>query len=423
VQAAGFKAAEHTSCIVPDSDGNVAMVLSGFSAMPNLWTLAHLPTTLPDGAYEIVSLPEGADVNALALGVKLARYRFDAHKSKPAAALAKVTFPAKQMDAAWVDAVADAIAMGREMINQPANIMGPIGLHEAAEKVAKKHNAAFTAIVGDELLKQNYPTIHTVGRAASEAPRLLDIRWGKEDAPKVTLVGKGVTFDTGGLDIKSGSNMKLMKKDMGGAAAVLALADMIMSLKLPVRLRVLIGAVENSIAGNAMRPLDIVKTRKGITVEITDTDAEGRLVLCDALAEADSESPEIIVDCATLTGASRVALGADMPSFFTDDEDFAAALQLSSRSQHDPLWRLPLWEPYREMLHSNAADMVNTPDSSYGGAITAALYLKSFVEKAKTWVHIDMMAWNLSKRPGRPQGGEVMGMRAVLEVLTARYGK
>ena len=420
VDSVGFKAKEHTLCLIPEGVGLLSSVLCGLGDKTDLWSLAHLPNLLPKGEYTIAPLPVSADATQFALGMQLATYQFTAHKSHVAPRHLPRFQWSDPVDENRVEILSRAIFHGRDLVNEPANILGPTALAEAAGVVAERFGARIKVIVGEDLLTQNYPTIYTVGKAAADAPRLVDFIWGDETHPKITLVGKGVTFDSGGLNIKSGSNMKLMKKDMGGAAAVLSLAEMIMALKLPVRLRVLIAAVENSIAGNAMRPLDIVTTRKGITVEITDTDAEGRLILCDALAEADSESPEMIVDCATLTGASRIALGAEMPSFFTDDEKLAAEINEQSVAEHDPLWRLPLWEGYRDMLHSNTADMVNTSDSSYGGAIVAALFLKSFV-KTKGWVHIDMMAWNLGKRPGRPSGGEVMAARALLALLEKRY--
>ncbi|NBO20003.1 MAG: leucyl aminopeptidase family protein, partial [Proteobacteria bacterium] len=283
------------------------------------------------------------------------------------------------------------------------------------------HKGSVTVIKGDALLK-GFPMVHAVGRAASVPPHLVDITFARKGAPKVTLVGKGVTFDSGGLDIKSASNMKMMKKDMGGAAAVLALAKVIIDMKLPVQLRVLLPIVENAISGNAMRPLDIVTTRKGITVEIGNTDAEGRLILCDALCAADEEKPDLIIDCATLTGAARVALGTELPAFFTPSDALASELIRHASAQADPMWRLPLWKNYRKQLDTPAAELSNDPDSSFGGAITAALYLQEFVSTTPNWLHIDMMAWNLIQKPGRPQGGEAMAVRALFALLKDRYG-
>ena len=275
--------------------------------------------------------------------------------------------------------------------------------------------------VGDDLLAANYPAVHAVGRAATRAPRLIDLTWGAADAPKLTLVGKGVCFDSGGLDLKPASGMKLMKKDMGGAALVLGLAGAVMGVGLDVRLRVLVPAVENAVAGNALRPLDVIATRKGITVEVGNTDAEGRLILCDALAEADSEAPDLIVDCATLTGAARVALGPDVPALYTPDDALAADLLRHAAAERDPLWRMPLWRPYREMLDSKVADINNIADGPYAGSITAALFLEEFVSETRAWAHLDMMAWNLKARPGRPVGGEAMGLRALYAMIVERF--
>jgi len=314
----------------------------------------------------------------------------------------------------------------RDLINTPASDMGPAQLANAARAVAKQRKAKLSVTVGDALLEKGYPAIHAVGRASAQAPRLLDMNWGAKDAPRVTLVGKGVCFDSGGLDLKSSSNMKLMKKDMGGAALVLGLAAMIMDAGLPVRLRVLIPAVENSVDGSAMRPLDVVPTRKGLTIEIGNTAAEGRAILADALAEAVTDAPELIIDCATLTGAARVALGTEVPALFCNDDEMAAGILANSALVSDPLWRLPLWQGYKSQVDGKVADVTNAPEGGYGGAITAALFLERFVQPAKgeapSWAHIDMMAWNLSSRAGRPEGGEAMAMRALFAYLQERFG-
>ncbi|MEK9725322.1 MAG: leucyl aminopeptidase family protein, partial [Rhodospirillaceae bacterium] len=310
----------------------------------------------------------------------------------------------------------------RDLINTPAVDMGPDGLAAAAAKVAKAHRARIKVIVGNDLLKKNYPAVHAVGRAHDRAPRLIDITWGNARAPKVTLVGKGVCFDTGGLDIKSAAGMRLMKKDMGGAAHVLGAAAWIMAAKLKVRLRVLIPAVENSIAGNAMRPGDVVPTRKGLTIEIGNTDAEGRVILSDALAEAAIEKPELIVDFATLTGAARVALGPELPALFCTDDRLADDLLAAGTAATDPFWRMPLWAGYDRLVDGKVADVNNAPEGGHGGAITAALFLQRFVEPDVPWAHIDLMAWNGSNRPGRPEGGEAMGLRALCGMLANRYG-
>jgi leucyl aminopeptidase len=346
-------------------------------------------------------------------------YRFTRYK-KPTKKQATLT-PSANCNSERVQAMAEAINQARDLINTPANDMGPAELAAACREAAEHFGAEYTEIVGKDLLKKNYPAIYEVGKASEREPRLIDIRWGSKRHPKVTLVGKGVCFDSGGLDIKPSSGMRLMKKDMAGAACMLALACMIMSARLKVRLRVLIPAVENSISGNAYRPLDVIRTRKGISVEIGNTDAEGRIILCDALCEADSEKPDLLIDCATLTGAARTALGTDIPALFTPDDALADSLASHAKAEDDPLWRLPLWESYRDMLTSPVADINSAPDSAYAGAITAALYLKEFVSETKAWAHIDMMAWNLKARPGRPVGGEAMAVRTLFAFLSKKF--
>jgi leucyl aminopeptidase len=296
--------------------------------------------------------------------------------------------------------------------------MGPPHLAEAAKDIARAHKAKFNVIVGDDLLKKNYPAIHAVGRAAARPPRLIELAWGNS-GPRLTLVGKGVCFDSGGLDLKTAAGMLLMKKDMGGAALMLALAQMIMDAGLKIRLRLLIPAVENAVDGNAYRPLDVIRTRKGITVEIGNTDAEGRVILCDALAEAQSDKPDLILDAATLTGAARVALGPDLPALFCNDDDVADALLRHGRAEDDPMWRMPLHKGYRRMLDSKVADINNVSDGPYAGAITAALYLQEFIDPGTPWAHIDTMAWNTRDRPGRPEGGEALGLRALFAFVSA----
>ncbi|MFH1556133.1 MAG: leucyl aminopeptidase family protein, partial [Pseudomonadota bacterium] len=325
-------------------------------------------------------------------------------------------------DAAALARTFEAVRLVRDLVNTPANDLGPAELEDAARRLAARHGASFRSIVGADLLARNFPLIHTVGRAATRAPRLLDLAWGPEDAPKVTLVGKGVCFDTGGLDIKPSSGMLIMKKDMGGAATALGLAHLIMSRGLKVRLRVLIPAVENAIAGDAFRPGDIFSSRKGLTVEIGNTDAEGRLVLADALSLADEDSPDLLVDFATLTGAARVALGPHLPPAYTDDEALAADLARHAQAQADPLWRLPLWRPYAAMIDSKVADINNAGAGGFAGSITAALFLARFVETAKSWLHLDIYAWNPSARPGRPEGGEAQTIRALDALIAERYG-
>ncbi len=422
VETQKFTAAEHTSCVIADvKTGKPAMVLCGVGEVLNRWSMAHLPAVLPAGEYALQSLPKSAPMTDMVLGWELACYSFSEFK-KDSKTYPTMEIPAG-VDNKRLDAQKEAVVLARNLINLPANHLGPNDLANHAKALAAEHKAKCSVIVGEDLLKKNYPTIYTVGAAGHQPPQLIDIRWGNPKHEKITLVGKGVCFDTGGLNIKTGNYMALMKKDMGGAAHVLALAHIIMALKLPVCLRVLVPAVENSISDEAMRPSDVVKTRKGITVEIGDTDAEGRLILCDALAEADSEKPALIIDCATLTGAARVALGAEIPAFFTPDDSLAKTIDAASAKQSDPLWRLPLWEPYREQLKSHVADTNNISSGGYGGAITAALYLKSFVEHTKAWVHVDMMAWNVRTRPGRPIGGDVQGLFALLDVVEGRSRK
>jgi leucyl aminopeptidase len=317
--------------------------------------------------------------------------------------------------------MAEAAGLARDLINTPSNDMGPAELAQAAQELATRFGASFNCVIGDDLAT-NFPLIHAVGMASTRAPRLIDISWGDPAHPKVTLVGKGVCFDTGGLDLKPSSGMLIMKKDMGGAANVLALASMVMDAKLKVRLRVLIPAVENAVAGNAFRPLDIFKSRKGLTVEIGNTDAEGRLVLADALALADEEKPDLLVDLGTLTGAARVALGPDLPPFYTNDETLALDLAACARRENDPLWRLPLWPAYDAWLDSKVANVNNAPSGGFAGSITCALFLQRFVEAAKSWLHVDIYGWTPSAKPARPEGGECQAARAIYKLLGERYG-
>jgi leucyl aminopeptidase len=414
-----FTAEAGTHCLLPDASGAVSCVVVGCKDVPSLWSLAALPDTLPYGQYRLETKVKSEVAEQLMLGWELGSYRFTRYKK--AAKKLSALLPIPGADTAFVTAMSAAIGQARDLINTPANDMGPEELASACKKVASTYGAKYHEIVGENLVKQNYPAIYEVGKASSRAPRLIDIRWGNPRHPKVTLVGKGVCFDSGGLDIKPSSGMKLMKKDMGGAAAMLAVARLIMETKLKVCLRLLIPAVENSISGNAYRPFDIIQTRKGMSVEVGNTDAEGRLILGDALWEADSETPALLIDCATLTGAARTALGTDIPALFTPDDTLAADLARHSTAQHDPLWRLPLWQGYREMLNSPAADINSAPDSGYAGAITAALYLKECVPNTTAWAHLDMMAWNLTARPGRPAGGEAMAVRALYALIKERF--
>jgi leucyl aminopeptidase len=413
VEGVGFEAKPGSNTLVPGGDGAPGRVLVGVESRSDIWSYGALPKALPHATYRIDGPLEPVAATRAALGWALGGYAFARYKKQPA--VARLVWP-EGADRAAVERMAEAAFLVRDLVNTPADDMGPAELAAAAEAVARAGGAKLKVTVGDALLKANYPLVHAVGRASVRAPRLVDLRWGGR-GPRITLVGKGVCFDSGGLDLKSAQNMLLMKKDMGGAAHVLALGQMIMAAGLPVRLRVLVPAVENSVAGNAFHPLDVIRSRKGLTVEIGNTDAEGRLILCDALAEACTEEPDLIVDCATLTGAARVALGPELPVMFSNHDGTAEALLRYGLKEDDPLWRLPLHKPYRRMLDSKVADINNISDSSYAGAITAALFLNEFVDPAIPWVHIDMMAWNTAARPGRPEGGEAQGLRALYALI------
>jgi len=354
------------------------------------------------------------------LAFALGNYRFSRYRKADVPNVKLV--PPDGVDASDITRMTEAATLARDLINTPSNDMGPEELAQAAEELAKRFGADFDCIVGDELPRQNFPLIHAVGMASPRAARLIDFTWGDPSHPKVTLVGKGVCFDTGGLDLKPSSGMLIMKKDMGGAANVLAAAMMVMGAKLKVRLRVLIPAVENAVAGNAFRPLDIFTSRKGLTVEIGNTDAEGRLVLADALALADEETPDLLVDLGTLTGAARVALGPDLPPFYTNDETLALDIARVAQQENDPLWRLPLWPAYDGWLDSKVADINNAPSGGFAGSITCALFLQRFVEAAKSWLHVDIYGWTPSAKPARPEGGECQAARAIYKYLSERYG-
>jgi leucyl aminopeptidase len=418
--ANGFRNERGKLALVPGKDGKIAHVVVGLGDEPTLWDWAAAATRLPAGRYVFDPAPPPALASDIALAWALAMYRFDRYKTKAKGKSVVLVWP-EAADRTRVTTMAEALALGRDLVNTPAGDLGPAELCDAGIAVAKRWGATHELLVGDGLLQNNYPTIHAVGRASSRPPRLFDLRWGDPAAPKLTLVGKGVCFDSGGLDLKTASGMRLMKKDMGGAASVLALGQFVMGAGLGVRLRVLVPAVENSVSSNAYRPGDVIKTRKGLTVEVGNTDAEGRLILCDALTEADSEDPDLIIDFATLTGAARVALGTDLPALFTTDDAFAAAVMAAGKRCSDPMWQLPLHAPYRKHLDSPVADLNNVGSVSEGGAITAALFLREFVGKHRRWAHVDTMAWNVSAKPGRPTGGEIMGVRAMFDVLADRY--
>jgi leucyl aminopeptidase len=417
--AAGFEPKPGNYLALP-AEGGLSGILFGLENAGDtrdLFLPGRLAQQLPSGVYRFANDPHDTRLAALALAA--GAYRFTRyHKSE--GRKIKLDLP-QSIDSEDLERVVEAVTLVRDLINTPANDMGPAELEDAARALATQHDAGVNVIVGDDLLKENFPLIHAVGRAAARPPRLIDLTWGAAHHPRVTLVGKGVCFDSGGLDIKPDASMLNMKKDMGGAATALALAHLIMSRKLKVRLRVLIPAVENSISGGAFRPRDIYKSRKGITVEIGNTDAEGRLILADALALADEDKPALIADFATLTGAARVALGPDVPPFFTDDDDLADKLMAHAATENDPLWRLPLWRPYDEMLESKVADINNVGSGGQAGAITAALFMRRFVT-AKSWVHFDVFAWTPRAKPGRPEGGECQAARALYGLLAERYG-
>jgi leucyl aminopeptidase len=408
--------------IVPDASGAIAAVLFGIerasSRNKDLFLPGRLATALPGGTYRFANAPH--DATSAALSWLLSSYRFTRYKPVDVEG-PSLRVPA-DVDLARIERIAAAVAFGRDLVNTPANDMGPDALEAAALKLASRCGAKCSVTRGDKLLQTNFPLIHAVGRASDKAPRLVDISWGDPNGPKVTLVGKGVCFDSGGLDIKPSSGMLLMKKDMGGAATALALAAMIMEAGLAIRLRVLLPIVENAISSTAYRPGDIYPSRKKLFVEIGNTDAEGRLVLADALAFADEEAPELLVDFATLTGAARVALGPDLPPFYTEDENLAAEIMRFGTTVCDPVWRMPLWEPYDKLIDGKVGDLVNVSSGNFAGSVTAALFLRRFVEHAKSWVHFDIYAWTPSPKSGRPEGGEVQAARLLYDLFEARFG-
>src|SRR5688572_11312640 len=388
--------------VLPGRDGKASGAVLVLSAKPTLWDFGSLGTRLPAGTWRLDD-PSPVSATEAAVAIGLGTWRFERYKAKKGKPGPKIVWP-DGADKARATAIIESICLARDLITTPSSDMGPAELAEAARTLAKTHGAKIKVIVGDDLLKQNFPMIHAVGRASTRAPRLIDLIWGKDSDAKVTLVGKEVCFDTGGLDLKPATGMLNMKKDMGGAATMMAVASMVMACKLPVRLRLLVPAVENSVSGNAFRPLDVVPTRKGINVEIGNTDAEGRLILCDALHEGASEKPTMMVDCATLTGAARVSLGTDLPALFCNDDALADDLLAAGKAVTDPMWRMPLFAPYKRLLDSRVADLNNVSAGGFGGAITAALYLQAFVPDDVPWAHFDMMAWNNTSRPGRPEG-------------------
>ena len=418
VMASGFSGAAGALAALPDAKGGIAAWVLGLGEPRDGFALAAAAEKLPAGTYRLGDVPEYCGGANAALAWLMGGYGFDRYKKKTAKNARLVLPPG--VDGSEISRIAENLFLARDMVNTPANDMGPAELEQAVRTLAKLHRAKVSVVSGVALAK-NYPLIAAVGMGSPRAPRLIELNWGR--GPLVTLVGKGVCFDTGGLDLKPSSAMLTMKKDMGGAACVLAVSGMVMGAKLNLRLRVLIAAVENSVSGDAMRPGDIFKSRKGLTVEIGNTDAEGRLVLADALADADDQKPELMIDVATLTGAARAATGMELPPFFTDDETLANDLVRVGTAVQDPLWRLPLWRGYEDTLTSRVADLNNNPAYSYAGAITAALFLNRFVSKTRSWAHLDIPAWIDRAKPGRPIGGEANGARAIYTLLKERYGR
>jgi len=413
--------------LIPNEQGGIATVVLGLGKRSNeeainMWSAASLVDRLPEGQYVVQTELSAQTAQQFALGWEYGQYRFERYKQQPERK-PRTLVGSVGMNIDEPLAVNAACTLARDLINTPAGDLTPQALAQQVVDVAQRYGAEVRRYAGDALLQNNFPTVHAVGRAAAVAPELVDFEWGDANHPRLTLVGKGVCFDSGGLDIKPPSGMLLMKKDMGGAACTLALAQLIMQAKLPVRLRVIIPCVENAISGNAFRPGDVIKTRSGLTVEIGNTDAEGRLILCDALSLADADAPELLIDMATLTGAARVALGPELPALFTKDTQLASDMMAAGTCESDPVWHLPLWAPYDDELSSKIADVNNSSSSGFSGAITAALYLQRFVSKAKQWAHLDLYAWNPKDRPGRPSGAEAHCVRMLFGYLRGRFGK
>lgn len=422
VQGNNFGARPGEICVLPGRDGAPGRVLAGIAGSfgpDDFWHVAGLPLRLPEGSYRLAEEPEARAATRIATAWGVGSYTFGRYR-KVSRAPAQLVWP-RHANRAQAESACNASALVRDLVNTPAEDMGPEELAGEAQRLARELKMEANVIVGDALLKKGYPLVHAVGRASDRAPRLIELRWGRADHPKIAILGKGVCFDTGGLDLKNDAGMKLMKKDMGGAAHALGLARMIVEAKLPVRLRVLIPAVENSVSGRSVRPLDVIRSRKGLTVEIGNTDAEGRLILADALTAASEEKPELMIDFATLTGAARVALGPDLPPLFCNNEALANELTRSAETEADPMWRMPLWKPYRARLDSRVADLNNISDGPFAGAVTAALFMQEFVDPGIPWAHFDIYAWNPINRPGRPDGAETQTLRAVFATLAARF--
>ena len=422
-----FKAERGKQLVIPGAQGRPAAVIVGLGRRNlreelSCWAAAAIPDRLPDGDYHLAEALPTRLATQFAFGWAYGQYKFERYRRANPQRAAQLRLPA-EADGAEVGRLRAATALARDLINTPANDMSPEALAASAVEVARRYGARQRVVIGDDLLKERFSAIHAVGRAAAVAPRLVDIEWGDPSHPKVSLVGKGVCFDSGGLDIKPGASMLLMKKDMGGAAVALALAHHVKDAKQPLRLRLLLPAVENAISANAYRPGDVLSTRKGLTVEIGNTDAEGRVILCDALALADEEKPDLLIDLATLTGAARVALGPELPALFTPDDEAARELVDIAAQQGDPVWRMPLWTAYDDELSSKIADVNNVSSSSFSGAIFGALFLQRFVTEARSWVHLDLYAWNGKERPGRPVGAEPQTVRALYAFLKHRYAR
>lgn len=419
IKAQKFDGNANDIAILPGDKPGDWSVVAGVSdaAALGVWHLAKAAESLPEGTYRLADYDAGDAM----LGWILGQYRYQEYLSEPKLVGPRVLLVREPARIPMAELQAEATALVRDLVNRPASDLGPVALETEAKRIAKAHKAEVTVTAG-EALETGYPLIHAVGKAAARehAPRLIELEWGDPRHPRIAIVGKGITFDSGGLDIKPASGMRLMKKDMGGAAHALALAELIMAAHLPVRLHMLLAAAENSIAGNAMRPGDIIKSRKGISVEIDNTDAEGRLVLADALTKAIQDEAALIIDFATLTGAARVALGPDLPAMFSNDDSIAQGILEAAKTASDPLWRMPLWAPYMEMLDSDIADTSNS-GGAFAGAVTAALFLQKFVPDDVPWVHLDTFAWRPTSKPGRPKGGEALGLRAVFRYLTETY--
>lgn len=424
--ANGFKAERQKVLLVPDANGRPRSVLVGLGRRGRdevtCWTTAALADRLPEGRYHLAhDLSQHAAAQS-AFGWLYGQYRFERYRKPTPPRKIELRLPAG-VNAAEIERLRAATTLARDLINTPANDMAPDSLANAAIDLARRYGCRHRQVIGDALLAERLPAVHAVGRASAVAPRLVDMEWGDPSHPKVTLVGKGVCFDTGGLDVKPASSMLLMKKDMGGAAVTLALAQAVMDAKLPVRLRVIIPAVENAISANAFRPSDVLATRKGLSVEVGNTDAEGRLILCDALALADEDKPELLIDFATLTGAARVALGPELPALFSSDDELARNFMSIAHAHADPVWQLPLWNAYEDELSSKVADLNNVSPSGFSGAIFGALFLRRFVSEARAWMHFDLYGWNGKERPGRPVGAEPQCVRAAYAYLKSRYSR